>query len=94
VLTGKGYSPSEFPGNCILPVTSGGSLLLDYRNILHADYSGVKIVDKLRPLIVNFVHFMAKHYRHQDTEAQKGLLTNSGPSCFCAFVAIFPARPG
>jgi hypothetical protein len=52
VLTGKGYSPSEFPGNCILPVTSGKPPLLAYRNILNADYSGVKIVDKLRPLIV------------------------------------------
>jgi hypothetical protein len=37
---------------------------------------------------------MAKHYRHQDTKAQKGLLTNGIPSCLCAFVATFPACPG
>jgi len=37
---------------------------------------------------------MAKHYRHQDTKAQKGLLTNGIPSCLCAFVAAFPACPG
>jgi hypothetical protein len=48
----------------------------------------------LRRLIVNFVHFMAKHYRHQDTKAQKGLLTNGIFSCLSAFVANFPARPG
>jgi hypothetical protein len=36
--------PSEFPGNCILPVTSGESLLLANHNILNADNPGVKIV--------------------------------------------------
>ena len=45
-------------------------------------------------LIVKFVDFLAKHYRHQDTKAQKGLLTNGVPSCLCAFVATFPVRPG
>ena len=49
---------------------------------------------RVRPLIVNFVHFMAKHYRHQDTKAQKGLLTNGVSSWLCAFVATFPACPG
>ena len=48
----------------------------------------------IRLLIVNFVHFMAKHYRHQDTKAQKGLLTNNVSSWLCAFVATFPACPG
>jgi hypothetical protein len=33
-------------------------------------------------------------YSHQDTKTQKRLLTNGVPSCLCAFVAIFPARPG
>jgi hypothetical protein len=37
---------------------------------------------------------MAKHYRHQDTKAQKKLLTNGVPSCLSVFVATFPARPG
>jgi len=50
--------------------------------------------DPFRRLIVNFVHFMAKHYRHQDTEAQKGLLTNGVPSCRCAFVAILSGLSG
>jgi hypothetical protein len=36
---------------------------------------------------------MAKHYRHQDTKAQKGLLTNGVPSCLCALVATFPVYP-
>jgi hypothetical protein len=34
---------------------------------------------------------MANNYRHQDTEAQKGLLTNGVPSCLCAFAANFSA---
>jgi hypothetical protein len=34
-------------------------------------------------LMVQFVDFMAKHYRHQDAKAQKGLLTNGVPSCLC-----------
>jgi hypothetical protein len=41
-----------------------------------------------------FFTIVAKHYRHQDTKAQKGLLTNGVSSWLCAFVATFPACPG
>ena len=38
---------------------------------------------RVRPLIVNFVHFMAKHYRHQNTKAQKRIANQR-----CLFVAL------
>jgi len=46
-----------------------------------------------RPLVIIFVHLLAKYFRHHDTEAEKGLLTNGAPSCLCALVAIFRGYP-
>jgi hypothetical protein len=38
----------------------------------------------LSTLIVQFVHFMAKHYRHQDTKAQKWTINQR-----CHFVPLW-----
>ena len=37
---------------------------------------------------------MAKHYRHQDPNSQRGILANGVPSCLCAFVAILSGFSG
>ena len=47
-----------------------------------------------RVLIVNSLHFMQKHFRHQDTKTQSLIFTNSFALCLCALVAIFPVYPG
>jgi peroxiredoxin family protein len=48
----------------------------------------------IRVIVVNSLHFVQKHFRHQDTKAQSLIFTNSFASCLCALVAIFPACPG
>jgi hypothetical protein len=47
-----------------------------------------------RPLIVNLVHFMAKHFRHQDTKTQKYILTKGFHLRLSAFAAIFSGLSG
>jgi hypothetical protein len=44
-----------------------------------------------RVLIVNSLHFVQKHFRHQDTKTQRLIFTNRFALCLCALVAIFPA---
>jgi hypothetical protein len=52
------------------------------------------MIGLFRQLIVNFVHFMAKHFRHQDTKTQKHILTKGFRLCLSAFVAIFSGLSG
>jgi sucrose synthase len=47
----------------------------------------------LGPSAADLRHFVAKHFRHQDTKTQRYVLQNSFPLCFWAFVAIFPVYP-
>ncbi len=47
-----------------------------------------------RVLVVNSLHFVQKHFRHQDTKTQSLIFTNSFALCLCALVAIFPVYPG
>ena len=47
-----------------------------------------------RVLIVNSLHFVQKHFRHQDTKTQSLIFTNSFALCLSALVAIFPVDPG
>ena len=45
-------------------------------------------------LIVISLHFVQKHFRHQDTKAQRLIFKYSFALCLCALVAIFPVYPG
>jgi hypothetical protein len=49
---------------------------------------------RIGPSAIIFVKFVAKHFRQQDTKTQRLILANSFALRLCAFVAIFPARPG
>ena len=40
-----------------------------------------------------FLKFAARHFRHQDTKAQKHIIANKLALCLRAFVAIFPVYP-
>jgi hypothetical protein len=42
----------------------------------------------IRVLVVNSLHFVQKHFRHQDTKTQSLFFTNSFALGLCAFVAI------
>jgi hypothetical protein len=49
---------------------------------------------RIRVLVVNSLHFVQKHLRHQDTKTQSLIVPNSFALCLCALVAIFPVYPG
>jgi hypothetical protein len=55
---------------------------------------GVGLQERFRVLVVNSLHFVQKHFRHQDTKTQSLIFTNSFALCLCALVAIFPVDPG
>jgi hypothetical protein len=56
-------------------------------NILH-------LLTDIRVLVVNSLHFVQKHFRHQGTKTQSLIFTNSFALCLCALVAIISVYPG
>ena len=52
------------------------------------------LLTAISTLVVNSLHFVQKHFRHQDTKTQSLIFTNSFALCLCALVAIFPVYPG
>jgi len=54
-------------------------------------YSSSNVV---KSLIVSLVHFMVKHFCHQDTKTQIYIFAKGFPLCLGAFVAIWSGLAG